>query len=148
MNATQLIQKIEAAGFQIEAEGNGIAITPASRLTDPQRAFIRAHRPELIAALTGKPAANNPTQADPAPTYDLDAPPLPRRRWMVTHEDGRRFEYSTSEDREGVLKLAREIDGPVASIEEEPGNPTGARWRTDRHGCASFKNKPESGNFP
>ena len=44
-------------GFAFEvAHGAALMVEPASRLSDPQRAYIRAHRPALLALL--HPATN------------------------------------------------------------------------------------------
>ena len=67
MDASQFIERIKAAGFTLEAEESGIAISPASKLTDTQRQFIRSHKPAIVAALTGKP----PTPAPDATEADL-----------------------------------------------------------------------------
>ena len=67
MDAFQFIERIKAAGFTLEAEESGIAISPASKLTDTQRQFIRSHKPAIVAALSTKP----PTPAPDATEADL-----------------------------------------------------------------------------
>lgn len=57
MDAPAFIARIQSAGFALEIEGDTLFVSPANRLTDPQRQFIRAHKPELLAALAGKPEA-------------------------------------------------------------------------------------------
>jgi hypothetical protein len=54
---TEFVFRIEKAGFSISATETGdLAISPFSKLTVPQREFIRDHKPELIRALTGRAA--------------------------------------------------------------------------------------------
>jgi hypothetical protein len=62
MDAQDFIPRIEAAGFTLEADGADIVVRPFSRLTDSQRQFIKVHKPELLAILTGK--------VPPAPSHN------------------------------------------------------------------------------
>lgn len=48
------LHRIQAAGFTLALENGGLAIVPASKLTDEQRAFIASHKAELIAALVAR----------------------------------------------------------------------------------------------
>jgi restriction endonuclease Mrr len=58
MNAQHFLERIEAAGFNLEPHGDfDIAITPLSRLTDTQRQFIKTHKTAIRAALAAKPSA-------------------------------------------------------------------------------------------
>ncbi len=56
MQAATFITSMKGAGFVLSAADEALAVTPASRLTDSQRHFIRQHKQELLAMLTGKKA--------------------------------------------------------------------------------------------
>ncbi len=58
MNATA-IRKIEAAGYRLRLAGDALQVSPADRLTADQRAFIRAHKADLVAALEQPAGAEN-----------------------------------------------------------------------------------------
>ena len=51
MAAVRALKRIRAAGFTLELDGAALAVAPADRLTDPQRAYIRAHKPALVKLL-------------------------------------------------------------------------------------------------
>lgn len=71
MDAQTLMCRITAAGFTLEVDGEDIAVYPASRLNDAQRAFIRRHKPTLLALLSGaatKPAIPGKLSAPIPPT--------------------------------------------------------------------------------
>jgi len=51
MSVTETIQKIEAAGFHLAVDGADLVVTPPGKLSDQQRLFLKAHKPEIIAAL-------------------------------------------------------------------------------------------------
>lgn len=44
--------RMRAAGFVLELDGNALVVAPADKLNDVQRTFIRAHKPTLVALLT------------------------------------------------------------------------------------------------
>lgn len=46
-----LLANIRAAGFTVKSHPAGLEISPASKLTEQQRNFIKTHRDELIAEL-------------------------------------------------------------------------------------------------
>ena len=76
MDAFTFLSRIRQAGFTIALTDGNLAISPASSLTDERRAWIRAHKDELVAAL-----ANPGSVLDAACGHDL-APancPLPAR---------------------------------------------------------------------
>ncbi|HWQ35420.1 MAG TPA: hypothetical protein VNQ79_21415 [Blastocatellia bacterium] len=64
MSATTLIDDLRQRGFALTPEGNGIRITPASALTDADRAAIRAHKAALLELLTTDPRVSG----QPCPT--------------------------------------------------------------------------------
>ena len=45
------VKRMRAAGFVLELDGPALAVSPADRLTEEQRRFIRAHKPALVALL-------------------------------------------------------------------------------------------------
>ena len=51
MNTVRVWRRMRAAGFSLSAEGDDMVVTPASGLSEPQRAYIRQHKPELVALL-------------------------------------------------------------------------------------------------
>src|SRR5215468_10924407 len=51
MTAAQLLAKLTAQGFSLEACDDGIAVVPASRVTEAQIRAIRRHEAELLVLL-------------------------------------------------------------------------------------------------
>ena len=52
MEAAEILHTLSDQGFTLAVEGDRLTVSPSSRLTDPMRAEIRAHKPELVALLT------------------------------------------------------------------------------------------------
>jgi virulence-associated protein VagC len=52
MRVADFISDLKAAGFSVTAQGPDLVVTPASKLTDTQRQFIRQHKADIMAALT------------------------------------------------------------------------------------------------
>ncbi len=50
-SAALAIAKMRAAGFALKTDGDALQIAPSDRLTDEQRAYIRAHKVLLLAEL-------------------------------------------------------------------------------------------------
>jgi len=71
MNITQVLLKIEGAGFHLEVDGPDIVVNPPGKLSSEQRQFIRDHKPEIIAALL----ESSPSGSDIAPSNDHQAGP-------------------------------------------------------------------------
>ena len=46
--AVRVLNRMRAAGFVLSLDGSALAVSPADRLTEAQRAFIRTHRPALV----------------------------------------------------------------------------------------------------
>lgn len=46
-----LLANIRASGFTVKSHPSGLEISPASKLTEQQRNFIKTHREEIIAEL-------------------------------------------------------------------------------------------------
>jgi hypothetical protein len=53
MDARDVLATLAGAGFAVTAEGDRIVVRPGSRLTDEQRAAVRAVKGELLALLAG-----------------------------------------------------------------------------------------------
>jgi virulence-associated protein VagC len=77
MGARELLHELADAGFTVEAEGDKLVIRPASKLTDDQRAAVRAAKPDLLALL----AEPEPT-ATAATAAPVDAP----GDWRALHD--------------------------------------------------------------
>lgn len=48
------LAKIKDAGFQVTLNGDGFLITPSSKLTMPQREFLKLHKAEIVGELKAK----------------------------------------------------------------------------------------------
>jgi hypothetical protein len=90
MGARELLERLRAAGFGLEVtDGGRLAVRPASRLTDEQRAAIRAHRDELAAALRRELAKPADPLPEPAPRYRAWRARFPNGKAMtVLHPPG------------------------------------------------------------
>jgi hypothetical protein len=51
MNARDIINTIEAAGFHLAADGDDILVTPPGQLSEEQRQYLRDHKPAILTAL-------------------------------------------------------------------------------------------------
>ena len=51
MAAVRVLNRMKQAGFVLELDGADLVVSPADRLSTEQRAFIRAHKPALVALL-------------------------------------------------------------------------------------------------
>ena len=49
--AMRAMNRMRVAGFALELDGPALVVSPADRLTDAQRAYIRAHKPALVQLL-------------------------------------------------------------------------------------------------
>jgi len=59
------LSKIKAAGFNIEIDGSDLLISPCSKLTQPQLAFLKTYKAEIISELKKQQTVND--------KYDRDA---------------------------------------------------------------------------
>ncbi|MDE2267797.1 MAG: hypothetical protein KGL33_02100 [Betaproteobacteria bacterium] len=66
MNAASLLEEIRAAGLTLDPAPDGLRVTPRGRLTDALRQKIRAHKAELLAALSPPPDDRADLEADAA----------------------------------------------------------------------------------
>ena len=64
------LEPIQKAGFRLHLEDGKLLVEPFSRLSPKQRAFIRRHRAEIIAELTGDGGLEpRPSKTDPAEVF-------------------------------------------------------------------------------
>lgn len=52
MNLVRAIRRMERAGFSIRIDDSDLVVAPFSRLTTPQRDYLRTHKGELVQLLT------------------------------------------------------------------------------------------------
>lgn len=50
-SAVRAWRRMRAAGFALSVEGDGLVVTPASGLSDSQRAYLRSHKAALVELL-------------------------------------------------------------------------------------------------
>jgi hypothetical protein len=75
----EALQKMQAAGFRLEAISGQLKVSPANRLNPRQREYLKRHREELLAALDTPPAtitramleARHPTQVAGLPLAEV-----------------------------------------------------------------------------
>ena len=58
MSAAEILEELAAAGVALELSADGRLTAPAGVLTDTQRIAIKAHRAEIVQALSAAPAQN------------------------------------------------------------------------------------------
>ncbi len=51
MSTSKVIERMHAAGFILAVNDAGLSVSPADRLSDRQRQWLRAHKAEILAAL-------------------------------------------------------------------------------------------------
>lgn len=51
MAAVRALNRMRQAGFALELDGSALVVSPADRLSTEQRAYLRAHKPALVALL-------------------------------------------------------------------------------------------------
>lgn len=51
MAAVRALNRMRRAGFVLELDGDALVVSPADRLSEAQRAYIRQHKPALVALL-------------------------------------------------------------------------------------------------
>jgi hypothetical protein len=56
MDVSGFIERLQGAGVTLAVEGGNLAVSPASRLSDAERQFIKAQKAAILAALNGMPA--------------------------------------------------------------------------------------------
>lgn len=108
MVLTSILERLRAAGLQVEAIDGRLKVTPTSRLTPELINTIKGHKPEIIAELTA-PA--------PAFLFPSDDPTWLRRQWCRTyrHRYGWRDVHGVDHCLECCLPA---LSAPVAAILE------------------------------
>ena len=118
MIAAALLEEIRAAGLTLDPAPDGLRVTPKGRLTDALRQKIRAHKAELIAALSPTPddrdalAADTASQSVAAEVLALAAHPDRTAFALRNHADAiRHFRKMASEtERLAVMYRQRIAD--------------------------------------
>ena len=59
------LEHLRQTGLVVELEGERLRVTPAKRITDNQRQFLRDHRAELVAELSAETDHPAPTTTEP-----------------------------------------------------------------------------------
>jgi hypothetical protein len=62
-SVANLVADLQARGITLEARGTRLAVRPASRVTDDEKAALRRHRAEVLAVLRTDPAEVSPPPA-------------------------------------------------------------------------------------
>lgn len=47
----EAVRRMERAGFKLEADGGTLRVSPADKLNEVQRDWLRQHKPELLATV-------------------------------------------------------------------------------------------------
>lgn len=63
MAAVRALNRMRRAGFTLELDGTALVVSPANRLNEQQRAYIRQHKAALVALLTDAETVYNALQA-------------------------------------------------------------------------------------
>lgn len=72
MSARELLSDLAGAGLSVTANGDRLAIRPASKLTEPMRAALLEAKPELLALLRGETNAAKAHDGDAIGWTDAD----------------------------------------------------------------------------
>ena len=48
---TPLLDRMKNSGFKIELDDNGFTVSPSDKLTEQQREFLKANKPQIMAEL-------------------------------------------------------------------------------------------------
>lgn len=110
MIAATLLEEIRAAGLTLDPAPDGLRVTPKGRLTDELRQKIRAHKAELLAALSPPPDDRADLEADTA-SQAMTADVL----HLAAHPD--RAQFALKNHRDAVLhfrKMAADTERLVA----------------------------------
>lgn len=116
MEVVDILSRLHEQGFQVTAEGDRLQVRPASRVTDELRSVLRAHKPQLLQALSGMAAE-----------LDADAREYIAERQAIGEIDGglspdeaarmataRIYQFRLTDDPHSwLLVLAKPGDGPA-----------------------------------
>jgi rhodanese-related sulfurtransferase len=131
MDPSGFIERIQAAGFTLAAQGGNLAVSPASRLSDSQRQFIKAHKSAILAALAEKPDAqpvpiNTPITATEAPSGTFEDHPSHITELVRCCDCA----HQKSTDHPALIVCAAGRESPAAC---------GSWWKFDRRGCDRYQ---------
>jgi len=116
-SAALAIAKMRAAGFALKTDGDALQIAPSDRLTDAQRAYIRAHKVLLLAELRAElaPVAESFPIAPVIPVMpvDFDQDAFEERAAILEFEAG--FSRDEAERRALALMSTSSVESAVAT---------------------------------
>jgi len=120
MIAATLLEEIRAAGLKLDPAPDGLRVSPKGRLTDELRQKIRAHKAELLAALSPPPddrsdlAADTASQVATAEVLHLAAHPDRTAFALKNHADAILHFRKMAEETERLAAMYRsKIDGHI-----------------------------------
>ena len=127
MSITDVIQAIRAAGFQVEAEGDSIAIEPFDELSEKQVGWLKANKPAILDALRSPGAILDAGQGgnDLEPANDRFLIHVPELKLST----GQRISCDMSvpkvnlEKLRAVVKFRLKGNGGGGSVLGSPGTP-------------------------
>ena len=147
------VQMIRNAGFQMEVEGDSIAIEPFDELSDDQLEWLRSNKAEILNCLRQSDVQLEPEQSGSDLTPANDPTSLLVECW--TPSGIRRLVYADSHEHAEWIRAANPkppmvtcADCDHATITSgiarcgagvDSGLPTGGFWATDRHLCDQFE---------
>jgi TubC N-terminal docking domain len=112
MSPAALLVELDRQGFTLAVEGDGIRVTPASRLTVELRDRIRRHKPDLLLLLS--PEVKAPAEPDTSPA---DLPSEWQELWgeraaIMEYDGGLPRERAEAEALKDVLERMRRAVPP------------------------------------
>ncbi len=120
MIAATLLEEIRAAGLTLDPAPDGLRVSPKGRLTDELRQKIRAHKAELLAALSPPPddrsdlEADTASQAVAAEVLALAAHPDRTAFALKNHADAiRHFRKMAAETERLAAMYRAKVDGHI-----------------------------------
>jgi hypothetical protein len=125
MKASTLLEELRAAGLTLDPAPDGLRVSPKGRLTDELRRKIRAHKAELLAALSPPPddradlEADVASQAVAAEVLALAAHPDRTEFALRNHAEAIRHFRKKAADTERLAALYRaKIDGHIEAARQ------------------------------
>ena len=129
MSASELVDALRARGVTLSVANGRLEVRPASALTDPDRALIRVHVTDLLAALN--PTTGEPWNAAVARRLMYDADTLvgqlgvDGRHPEVTNAAARAVNVSATRDLPALRLAVARFGAIVRRIACERGNGAG-----------------------
>lgn len=153
MTLAQMIDRIERCGLHLAADGPDIVVTPAGRLTDPQKDWIRRHKDELLEVLRQPGRLIEVDGGNDLPAANDQANPITAQVWTpagdpvrVKARDQEHAEWiQRMNPAPGMVRCAdcahADVQAGIASCGAgmESGLPIRGRWYSDRHPCQSYQ---------